>query len=160
MKNKICRKCKVAIYPKAKICPHCGSKQGVNILIPFIIFFVLLLIFMPTGDDENKNGEEVQVIHFVDMKKDDINVWCEEKKVTCTFEQIYSDTVDNKKFVSQSIEADKKIYEGEEIVLTYSLGKEPSNEFKNALKKAEVYSETMFMSKGRLYDQLTSEYGE
>jgi hypothetical protein len=35
-----------------------------------------------------------------------------------------------------------------------------SIEYKNALKKAEVYSDMMHMSKKAIYDQLTSEYGE
>lgn len=33
-------------------------------------------------------------------------------------------------------------------------------EYKNALRKAQIYSDTMFMSKRGLYDQLTSDYGE
>lgn len=33
-------------------------------------------------------------------------------------------------------------------------------EYKTALKKAEMYSKTMYMSKVAIYDQLTSEYGE
>ena len=33
-------------------------------------------------------------------------------------------------------------------------------EYKSALKKAKVYSDTMSMSKAGLYDQLTSEHGE
>lgn len=33
-------------------------------------------------------------------------------------------------------------------------------EYKSALKKAESYAETMYMSKAGIYDQLTSEYGE
>ncbi len=33
-------------------------------------------------------------------------------------------------------------------------------EYKSALKKAKVYSDTMHMSKQGIYDQLTSEYGE
>lgn len=33
-------------------------------------------------------------------------------------------------------------------------------EYKNALRKAKIYSDTMNMSKAGLYDQLTSEYGE
>lgn len=33
-------------------------------------------------------------------------------------------------------------------------------EYKSALKKAEVYAGTMDMSKAKIYDQLTSEYGE
>lgn len=33
-------------------------------------------------------------------------------------------------------------------------------EYKNALRKAKTYSDTMHMSKAGIYDQLTSEYGE
>lgn len=33
-------------------------------------------------------------------------------------------------------------------------------EYKSALKKAKLYSDTMYMSKEAIYDQLTSEYGE
>ena len=33
-------------------------------------------------------------------------------------------------------------------------------EYKSALKKAQLYSDTMYMSKEGLYDQLTSQYGE
>lgn len=33
-------------------------------------------------------------------------------------------------------------------------------EYKSALKKAELYAETMHMSKAGVYDQLTSEFGE
>ena len=33
-------------------------------------------------------------------------------------------------------------------------------EHKSALKKAELYSDSMNMSKAGIYDQLTSEYGE
>ena len=33
-------------------------------------------------------------------------------------------------------------------------------EYKNALKKAKIYSDTMHMSKRGIYDQLVSEYGE
>lgn len=38
--------------------------------------------------------------------------------------------------------------------------KQVSKEYQNALAKAESYSELMHMSKQRIYDQLTSEYGE
>lgn len=33
-------------------------------------------------------------------------------------------------------------------------------EYKSALTKAELYAQTMYMSKAGIYDQLTSEYGE
>lgn len=52
------------------------------------------------------------------------------------------------------------INEGDTITIIYSLGEEPPKEFQNALKKAQSYSELMHMSKARIYDQLTSEYGE
>lgn len=35
-----------------------------------------------------------------------------------------------------------------------------SQEFKNALVTAQDYSDTMYMSKAELYEQLTSDYGE
>lgn len=38
--------------------------------------------------------------------------------------------------------------------------KDIPKEYKSALNKAKMYSETMHMSKAGLYDQLTSEYGE
>lgn len=34
------------------------------------------------------------------------------------------------------------------------------SEYKSALSKAKIYSDTMHMSKAGIYDQLTSEYGE
>ena len=48
------------------------------------------------------------------------------------------------------------IHQGDKITVTYSLGKEPTTEEKNALKKAESYSNTMHMSKQGIYKQLTS----
>lgn len=33
-------------------------------------------------------------------------------------------------------------------------------EYKNALRKGQLYADTMYMSKAAIYDQLTSEYGE
>lgn len=35
-----------------------------------------------------------------------------------------------------------------------------SQEYTNALEKAEIYSDFMHMSKSKIYEQLTSEYGE
>lgn len=63
-------------------------------------------------------------------------------------------------FVSQSVDAERVIYENDKIVIIYSLGKKPTAEQSNALKKAESYSNLMHMSKAGIYKQLTSEYGE
>ena len=50
-------------------------------------------------------------------------------------------------------------------VTTEAVAEEPgqqqvSVEYKNALRKAKIYSDRMHMSKAGIYDQLTSEYGE
>lgn len=69
-----------------------------------------------------------------------------------TIENEYSDSVPSGTIISQSEDSGETIYEGSNIKVVYSLGKEPSKEFKNALKKAESYSETMHMSKEAIYD--------
>lgn len=48
----------------------------------------------------------------------------------------------------------------ETIAQTEAEQEKVPTEYKSALKKARIYSDTMFMSKKALYDQLTSEYGE
>lgn len=53
-----------------------------------------------------------------------------------------------------------KVSENSRVTVTFSLGKEPSVEYKNALKKAQSYAKIMHMSKQAIYDQLISEYGE
>lgn len=52
-----------------------------------------------------------------------------------------------------------KVPENSRVIVTFSLGKEPSVEYKNALKKAQSYAKIMHMSKQAIYDQLISEYG-
>jgi len=132
-----------------------------------IIGVFVIMIFGSLGsksDSDNKekvkSKNEVIVIDFSEMSYNDIALWCEENKVACYKKEAYSDTVSKDSFVSQSIKDGEKIYEGKEINIVYSLGKEPSTEYKNALKKAESYSNIMHMSKQGIYDQLTSEYGE
>jgi hypothetical protein len=48
----------------------------------------------------------------------------------------------------------------EEMAEPTATEKSVPREYKAALKKAELYAETMSMSKAAIYDQLTSEYGE
>ncbi len=103
---------------------------------------------------------KVTVIDFSQMSKEEIETWCTTNKVKCSFTETYSDIVEKGLFVSQSTKANGTVYEGDKITITYSLGKEPTTEQKNALKKAESYSSTMHMSKASIYKQLTSEYGE
>ena len=54
------------------------------------------------------------------------------------------------------------VQEVAEVKTTPEVKEEPDvpKEYTNALKKAQVYSDTMYMSEKSIYDQLTSEYGE
>ena len=94
------------------------------------------------------------------MSREEIQEWGNENGINIVFNQTYSNDVEDGAFVSQSKEANKTVNEGDKVIISYSLGPEPSKEYQNALKKAQDYSDLMYMSKARLYDQLTSEYGE
>lgn len=136
-----------------------------------IIVLVFSAITSPSSDETNSanniistnvNFEKVQVavVDFSQMSKEDIQKWGISNKVNCNITEEYSDTITKGDFISQSKEANTTIYEGDKITIIYSLGKEPTMEQKNALKKAESYSSMMHMSKAKIYEQLTSEYGE
>lgn len=152
--------------------------------IVFIVFWVLVIGTSDTGKIENNDIEnrinnsiandnnnanstfnksnkiEVTIPDFSQVSKEEIQNWCNTNKIKCDITEKYSDSVDKGAFVEQSIVANKVAYEGDKVTITYSLGKEPSQEYKNALRKAESYAKNMHMSKQRIYDQLTSEYGE
>lgn len=138
-------------------------------IILSIVFGIMFLIKITgknnnnqetTNQYESNNKVEVTVVDFSQLGRTDIDSWCNTNKINCKITDKYSDTVEKGRFISQSTTANTTIYEGDKIIITYSLGKEPTTEYKNALKKAENYSEIMHMSKQAIYDQLTSEYGE
>ena len=117
-----------------------------------------------TNTINNVNVEEkkleVKVADFSEMSKEEIRSWCSKNNIKYKFKQDYSAKISKGDFISQSIKANEIIFEGDEITITYSLGKEPTTEELNALAKAESYSSLMYMSKAKIYDQLTSNYGE
>ena len=111
-----------------------------------------------TGTYPKDTSIEVTIADFSTMSKDEALVWFDNNKINGKLTDTYSDTVDKGVLISQSISANTIAHEGDNITLTYSLGKEPTNEEKNALKKAESYSNTMNMSKKGIYNQLTSSF--
>ena len=119
---------------------------------------------MATNNTKDTNTKiekaKVTVIDFSQMPREEIKNWCNVNKIKCDIKEEYSDVIAKGAFVRQSTNANDMIYEGDKVTVVYSLGKEPTVEQKNALKKAETYSSTMHMSKSKLYQQLTSEYGE
>ena len=179
MAMKTCKECGAEISNKAKACPKCGKDTRNFFLrhkvITFILAVILIGMIASAGDgntntitttttisDKYKTDKkiEVKVIDFSSMSKKEIEKWCDTNKINLTITEEYSDTVKKGKFINQSSEANTTIYQGDKVEIIYSLGKEPTTEEKNALKKAESYSETMHMSKKGIYKQLTSEYGE
>lgn len=138
----------------------------------FWVIIILLVIIIGAGSSsndnqtvstntyQNNNAVEVTIADFSTMTRDEVKAWFNTNKINGKISEEYSTTVVKGNFVGQSISANTLVHEGDKITVIYSLGKEPSTEEKNALKKAESYSETMHMSKAGIYKQLTSEYGE
>lgn len=175
-KTKSCKECGEQMNAKEIYCTNCGKvnkkpfykKAWFWIII--IIAFLGIIASLADSESEKDDSEKVKhtvnkkvkvtVIDMSEMTNADIDTWCNENKINCIFKTEYSDTIDKDAFIKQSVAAEKNIYEGEKIYVYYSLGKEPTKSMKNALKKAESYSETFHMSKQGIYEQLTSEYGE
>ena len=111
-----------------------------------------------TGTYPKDTSIEVTIADFSTMSKDEALVWFDNNKINGKITDTYSDTVNKGTLISQSISANTIAHEGDNITLTYSLGKEPTNEEKNALRKAESYSKNMHMSKNGIYNQLTSSF--
>lgn len=151
-----------------------NDKMKKDIKIILTIVFAIFFLITWSGDEtttdsknnvgENKVSEvskvKVEVIDFSGMQEDEILNWCNEKKLNCSFKKEYSDTIAKDNYIEQSVKATEQVVEGSKITITYSLGKEPTTEQKNALKQAESYARLMNMSKARIYRQLTSQYGE
>ena len=112
------------------------------------------------ADTSTADNAKVTVADFSTMDQAAIKSWADTNKVTCKFSEDYSDSVAKGGIISQSNNAGETVKEGTTIKVVISLGKKPSTEYTNALRKAEEYSKTMHMSKRGIYDQLTSEYGE
>lgn len=168
-KTKVCKYCREEINDKARICPHCHKKQpdiAKWIIIGIVAFIIICVAIGGNEDQDNsttkfeKTKNKVTIIDFTAMDKELVETECNLKKINCSIIEQYSDTAPKGEVFSQSVEPQTEVYEGDKIKIYISLGKEPTNEQKNALKKAESYSETMYMSKQRIYEQLTSEYGE
>ena len=163
----------VGIFLMWKFHPEMKKNTKIILTVVFAILF-LAIAFGGNSDETTTNNDssnsnsnintvskvKVEVIDFSGMSESEILTWCKEKNLNCDFKREYSDTVAKDGYIKQSVNATEQVTEGSKITVTYSLGKEPTTEQKNALRKAESYAKTMHMSKQGIYDQLTSEYGE
>ena len=140
-KMKKCKVCSKEIASNAKTCPGCGAKNKKAIYKrPWFIILAIIIILGAVGgssyeDSTVANNETISEVEQ-NQDKEISNNQGEEKDVLVK-------------------ENEEKVEEKEEKV-----EEEVPKEYKSALRKAKVYSDTMSMSKEGLYDQLTSEYGE
>lgn len=173
---KFCTNCGKELNENQDYCLECGVKLNNNLKgkrkktppIWLIVIVVILIICIigsvisssddATNNDYNKNKNNiVTVIDFSTLTKTEINKWCNENKINCSINEEYSDIVEKDMFISQSINSDKTIYEGDKITIIFSLGKEPTTGQKNAVKKAKSYLNTLSFSRNGLIKQLEFE---
>ncbi len=109
-----------------------------------------------TNNYQKDNSVEVTIVDFSTMSKEEVKAWMDANKINGKIIEEYSNDIAKGNFVSQSISANTVAHQGDKINIVYSLGKEPTAEEKNALKKAETYSNSPHMSKQGIYNQLTS----
>lgn len=99
----------------------------------------------------------VTIPDFSKMSKDDVEDWCNKNNIDCDIKNAYSESVKKGSFVSQSIKPSTTVYEGDEVIVTYSLGKEPTLGELNALSSAKDYLNSMAFSYKGLIKQLKYE---
>ncbi|WP_406807619.1 Ltp family lipoprotein [Clostridium perfringens] len=139
-KMKKCKVCSKEIASSAKSCPGCGAKNKKAIYKrPWFIILAIIIILGAVGGSSHDKSKVAnnETISEVDQNQD--------KEI--------SNNQGGKKEVL--VKENEEKLEKKEV----KVEKVPK-EYKAALRKAKVYSDTMSMSKAGLYDQLTSEYGE
>ncbi|MCX0413932.1 Ltp family lipoprotein [Clostridium perfringens] len=139
-KMKKCKVCSKEIASNAKTCPECGAKNKKAIYKrPWFIVLAIIIIIGAIGGSsyEDSTVANNETISEVEQNQD---------------KEISNNQGGEKDVLVK--ENEEKVEEKEEKV------EEVPKEYKSALRKAKVYSDTMSMSKEGLYDQLTSEYGE
>lgn len=138
---KKCKVCSKEIASNAKTCPECGAKNKKAIYKrPWFIVLAIIIIIGAIGGSsyEDSTVANNETISEVEQNQD---------------KEISNNQGGEKDVLVK--ENEEKVEEKEEKV-----EEEVPKEYKSALRKAKVYSDTMSMSKAGLYDQLTSEYGE
>lgn len=104
--------------------------------------------------------KDVIVKDFSSMTKEETKNWCKENNIICIIIDVYSDTIKKDKFIKQSVEPNETIKEEGLIRINFSKGKRTEFTKEELVKKAESYSKNLNISKKKLYNQLTSEYGD
>lgn len=135
-----CKTCGMNIAKSAKSCPSCGAKNKK----PFYTrwWFVIIAVFviigaLGSGGTEDSSGVSENATNTrVNSSSESIPVSTDKDESSSAADTSVDNSATNTKTDSVP------------------------TEYKSALKKAQIYSESMHMSKAGIYDQLTSEYGE
>lgn len=156
--TKICKYCKTEIPADAKVCPQCRRNQGGHgclIVIGAIVAIgVAATAISGGGSSEKKANTETETTVVAEteaMTESELSSDASSEETTIG-ETTIAET--EARTVASGVSAVMGLWDdsGEDI--------DVPTEYRSALRKAESYSEMMHMSKNRLYDQLTSEYGE
>lgn len=138
-----CKACGKEIAKGVKKCPHCGKDQR-NFFMRYKIItgiLVIVLLIGIGGDDELSSSVITENTETIKTTEDAV------KNNSEVSETSPKENVD---------QVEKNQEEQKEDVKEKSVPRE----YKAALDKAEIYSDTMYMSKVGIYKQLISEYGE
>lgn len=129
-----CKTCSKEIATNAKSCPNCGAKNKKPIYKrPWFIIVAFLVVIGVVGGADGKKSTSTNN----------------------TTSEIVPESNQ-----SEKTEGDSQVQKSTEVEAVAPVEETVPTEYKSALKKAKVYSDTMSMSKVGLYDQLISEYGE
>lgn len=121
-----------------------GKKRGCcgTILMVLGVLFIIGVLASMFGDESTSSSSD----------KNQAAVTTEATAEVSTLAEVIPSTDDS---------SDEEIADvTEEVVQETSTDDNVSQEYKNALRSAEIYSQMMHMSKQGIYDQLTSEYGD
>lgn len=147
-----CKTCTKEISANTKSCPNCGAKNKKPIYKrPWIWLIAIFILIGVVGSAAEGNDSNTSSNSSTSAKLESSNDTTESND---SIEISDSTTAKN----SEGIETSSN--DTIESSSTGITSNNVSTEYKNALKKAQVYSDTMHMSKTGIYDQLTSEYGE
>ena len=108
-------------------------------------------------EEEKEEKKKIEVIDFSQKSRTDSETWCNENKLSCSFSEEYSDSVQKGEVISQSVSAGEQVYEYKYIKIVYSLGNKPTISQQNALKKALSYLKYSAFSYSGLVEQLEYE---
>ena len=116
------------------------------------IFVLPLALGFINGFISAIEAEEVEVIDFSPMNKEEAKNWCDSKKMTCNFKEEYSDTIPEGNYIRQDVEVGETIKTNNSINIYYSKGikidteTKPSSEGKTL--KIIVNAETISVGVG------------